>query len=497
MRYSLFVYIDQMIDSIKEGAMYIGKSNNISMCTNLAIECSEALEAIEKKLIENNGKIKDERVLKQLSLCKEQINRIYHLLQNNNDYHGCALIFEDTVSKLKDMYRKGIDIIYHIVFFAELGQKWDSMSSVYNAFKKRKDCEVKVVLTPIFRAVQSDEKVKKDVIYEDYLTPMGISHIPYFQYDISKELPDMAFISNPYESVTISKFWPENIAKFTRLVYLPYYTDMIINSESSQVHCDFPVAKYAWKIIAQSDKVKDIHKKLAPKRGENVLVTGLPKWDDIYSLNIDPPELDPSWKIKLKGRKVFLWNSHYNIGSDKSALLEFGKSIIDFFSKRKDIALVWRPHPMTETIFKLYLPQYKAFWEDLKDTVSKSDNMLLDVNPSYQMAFQYSDALISDWSSLLAQYMMTKKPILWLRKEKANEDYLSNSRFLVRVDCLEQAISSEEIYEFINRIIKGIDMNRDSRLLVLQEDLPNFDGNIGERVCSLLLKELNEEFTLN
>ena len=40
MRYSLFVYIDQMIDSIKEGAMYIGKSNNISMCTNLAIECS-------------------------------------------------------------------------------------------------------------------------------------------------------------------------------------------------------------------------------------------------------------------------------------------------------------------------------------------------------------------------------------------------------------------------------------------------------------------------
>ena len=65
---------------------------------------------------------------------------------------------------------------------------------------------------------------------------MGISHIPYFQYDISKELPDMAFISNPYESVTISKFWPENIAKFTRLVYLPYYTDMIINFESSQVH---------------------------------------------------------------------------------------------------------------------------------------------------------------------------------------------------------------------------------------------------------------------
>ena len=73
------------------------------------------------------------------------------------------------------------------------------------------------------------------------------------------------------------------------------------------------------------------------------------------------------------------------------------------------------------------------------------------------MAFQYSDALISDWSSLLAQYMMTKKkPILWLRKEKAPEDYLSNSRFLVRVDCLEQAISSEEIYEFINRIIKGL-----------------------------------------
>lgn len=77
-----------------------------------------------------------------------------------------------------------------------------------------------------------------------------------------------------------------------------------------------------------------------------------------------------------------------------------------------------------------------------------------------------------------------------------SEDYLSNSRFLVHVDCLEQATSSPHINEFVNRIAKGIDLNRDSRLKVLQEDLPNVDGEIGERVCNLLLEEFKKDFGL-
>ena len=43
-------------------------------------------------------------------------------------------------------------------------------------------------------------------------------------YDIKKDLPDLVFTSQPYESVTPEQFWAENIAPYTRLVYLPYYT---------------------------------------------------------------------------------------------------------------------------------------------------------------------------------------------------------------------------------------------------------------------------------
>lgn len=136
MRYSLFVYIDQMIDSIKESAVYIAESNNIPLCTNLALDCNEALDVIENKLIDNNESVIDKNVLRQLSLCKKQIDEIYYLLQNKMDFHDSALVFEGSVSKLKDLYRNGIQIIYHVVFFAELGQKWDSMNSVYNAFKR-------------------------------------------------------------------------------------------------------------------------------------------------------------------------------------------------------------------------------------------------------------------------------------------------------------------------------------------------------------------------
>jgi len=327
---------------------------------------------------------------------------------------------------------------------------------------------------------------------------LGIVHIPFQNYDISKDKPDMVFISNPYESVTTEQFWPETIAKYSKLVYLPYYTGMIISDESIQVHCCMPVAKCAWRIIAQSQKVKEMHKKYAPKHGENVIVTGLPKWDDIINLMQETVTVHMSWEKKLKGKKVFLWNSHFSVGTGDSTLLDYGKAILELFSNRDDIALIWRPHPMTETIFKLYYPQYASLWRDMKDTVEISNNMIFDTNFSYNMAFQCSDALISDFSSIIVQYMLVEKPILWLKKPLASQggSDLNTSEYLIRFDCSELAATIDEIFGFVERVVQGIDLKKEERLKIMHEDLPCADGHVGERVCDLLLDELRKEDNL-
>ncbi|WP_339251371.1 CDP-glycerol glycerophosphotransferase family protein [Sporosarcina sp. FSL W8-0480] len=482
-----------MLATLLEAANYIHKEkNNDEVIYNqLLLNSKEFLHGIKKVISENQKDTANHKVFNQIKICEKKVVEL--LIQNKVDrIHELTGELREDIKDLIVIFEKEISVTYHIVFFAELGQKWDAMQSVYEAFNKRIDCEVSVVLTPIFRSIENEEgKIETDVIYEDYLTPLGIKNIPYEDYDLSKEQPDMAFISNPYESVTLPQFWPENIAKYTKLVYLPYYTEMIINDVTIQANCKLPVAKCAWRIISQSEKAKSMHEKYSVMKGKNVLVTGLPKWDGMFDSVIPSNESNEEWKRKLIGKKVFLWNSHYNINSQTSTFLEYGRHIINLFSTKEDIALIWRPHPMMGTIFKLYLPEYASYWEECKGTVENSRNMILDTNISYDMAFEYSDALISDYSSIIAQYLFTQKPILVLQK---GNGAVADSEEVVQTICLEQAYSHLDIERFIKNIKNDIDPNLSQRVRIIDEDLPYADGKIGERICNLLLSEFQNSF---
>ncbi|MDW0116945.1 CDP-glycerol glycerophosphotransferase family protein [Sporosarcina thermotolerans] len=487
MRYALHKYIQEMLVTLLEAADYIHneKNNDEVIYNQLLLNSKEFLQGIKKVISENHKDTNNQKIFGQIKLCEKKVVEL--LIQNKED--RILELTTDLREDIKDLtviFEKEISAIYHIVFFAELGQKWDSMQSVYEAFSQRSDCEVSVVLTPIFRTVETNGKIETDFIYEDYLTSLGINFIPYNKYDITKHLPDLVLISNPYESVTLPQFWPENIAKYTKLVYLPYYTTLISDDASIQVNCQFPVTKYAWRIIAQSEKVKELHKEFSPKKGSNVLVTGLPKWDEGF---LSTTHRNIEWDSKLKGKKVFLWNTHYNITSNNGTLLEYGTSLIEHFFDRDDISLIWRPHPMTDTIFKLYQPQYLNKWEYMKEIINKSSNIVLDNNASSYMSFNYSDALISDYSSLLAQYLLTEKPIIWVKKNK--EEIVSDeTQYIFPINHLEQATSLREIQDFIDRVKSGVDTTKNKRLQIIQEEMSGADGRIGERVSELLMKNL-------
>ena len=397
----------------------------------------------------------------------------------------------ECMKEVDQFFKTDIKIEYKVVFFAELGEKWDAMESVYKAFERRHDCKVDVVLTPIFRNVNIAGEMKTNVIYEDYLTDLGISFIHYKDYNINDEQPDMAFISNPYESVTTPDFWPENIAKATRLVFLPYYTEMVINSETITRNCRMPMAENSWKIIAQSDVIKELHEEYSLLKGRNVVVTGLPKWDSAKHYRSDTLNAEniiyDEWAYKLEGKVVFLWNSHYNIHSSTSTLLQYGEHIINLIEGNEDVAMIWRPHPMTETIIKLYMQEYQGKWESMLERVKESSNIVLDENKIVDFAFNYSNALISDYSSIIPQYIFTQKPILFLTKDDAD---LDDDNKIVHYDLLPKAKEKSQINEFIESICNGRDDFKKERYTMLKNDFPNNGEDIGEKICDLLIKDL-------
>lgn len=491
MRYSQYKTINELSESLNEALIYISKTKNYALLE----DCLMAMTAISETLLNEPG-----RGAEKAKIILADMYNILEVLDNpEEDIPKLAEISSNLANECKANLKYKL----RILFVAELGSKWDSMGSVYKAFLERDDCDIDVVLEPIFRATQlPNGETKAEIIYDDWLTPLGINHIPYKQYDMETIQPDITFISQPYESVTIPMFWPENIAKYSKLVYLPYYTahQMVPGSTPFVSFMTMPVQYYSWRIVAQSGAMKEAYAKFASNKGENVIVTGLPKWDHVISLKDSHPVCPVEWEVKLKGKKVFLLNTHFVSDFTKVFALNTDNalaSVLSVLKDRDDFAVIWRPHPMTETVAKIYNPRSYECFEKCKEIFRASSNLIVDETETYDMAFAFSDCLITWKSSLLSQYLLSGKEILlYVPQGKSNctNEELFETNELFDYSVFEYVRNRSEFIEYINDYdnVENRKGNKINELISKYFYFP--DGKAGLRVCETIVSDFERCF---
>lgn len=486
MRYSVYKFLRGVSASILEGVTYV-KEKPASI--NILADCTEGLVSIKDALIMNQ-----ENNLEEIDFAWGKINEIADCIENNKEYSNKLDELLELVKKVDEYCKTKIKYKFRIVFFAELGSKWDSMDSVYWAYKNREDCDVAVVLAPIYRAIKlPNGEVRSDVIYRDYLTDMGIKHILFKDYDIKKDMPDIVFTSQPYESVTPEQFWAENIVPYTRLVYLPYFTSGAVEmDEQKYEQCQMPIHKLAWRVVCQSEKAKEIYSKYFIDGGKKLVSMGLPKWDYVVNMQDRNVEMPKEWN-KLKGKKVILRNFHYNISNLKSFIEALYKMIemVD----GKDIAFLIRFHPMMETMFKVYYTEFMDEWQKVKEDIDRSKNVVIDRNEGYDAALKFSDIFLTFRTSLIFQYLLTKKPVVImfgndLENVKKNDD---KEDVFIKTTKFYPTKNIETGYELCKKILLEGDSEYKERMELINEYLPNSDGKIGERIASELINEILKE----
>jgi len=475
MRVSQYKIVNELCGSVLEAYRIIESTKNLALLG----DCIDALTIIAES-------IEEENCPKMESTISDMVELLPDNAANGNNMPRLVLLAE----KLQKLAKKELKYRIRVLFVAELSSKWDSMESVYEAFKQRDDIDVDVVLEPIFRATKMpDDSVKSEIIYEDWLTPLGIENIPYTSYSIEKVQPDITFISQPYESVTVPMFWPENIAKYSRLVYLPYcmLKKLTFGSSFESFFCS-PVEKYAWKIIAQSPKMKEYYKQYGSRKGENVIDCGLPKWDYALNINQSNTACPETWKKKIDGKIVFLYNTHFSRSIPSIKEME-ENNIFKFVSERDDVALIWRPHPMTETIKKVYSPEEYDNYLELKQFVENSKNIVLDTNITYRESFAWSDVLIDSNSSLQTQYILMKKPVVVMTN--TNDKEILDRVYAAKKDGLYDYYTFN-VYNGENNEHKAILDNITNKLDIDWDEFfslyyPNINDNIGIQVTERII----------
>ena len=442
--------------------------NNISQCLRW-------IDDEKRNLLKNQTDLWPVPVSEQTYY--DYLVQIENLIKSN----GIVGEFLELLKELQVKTRRKI----HVLFLTQETFCWASLESVYWAAKNNEDFEVSLVYTPFYHA----NFVEQDDHYDKYYS-MGVPVLRHYEYDLSKDSPDIAFMVKPYGN-TPEQYQIKCLEKvISRIVYIPY--GMEITVDLAKYGFQYYLHYKAWRHCAYGEIVKEYAKIYGYRGGKNVAVWGHPKADHYRNLDNNRNNIPEQWKRFINGRRVILWTPHHLIeleGTGTGTWLIWGKQILEIAFNNPDIAFIIRPHPLMEGALINSGAMSKSSFDRMLQRIKQSVNIIWDDSHSYHEAFDAADAIITDGTTFSIEFLYTKKPIL-LTPRNMKGFYL-----------YERMLSSyyigrtlQDIKNFIKMISEGEDPLKEKRIQLYKDTfyVPK-NCSVGENIMLNIKNDLTQE----
>ena len=234
----------------------------------------------------------------------------------------------------------------------------------------------------------------------------------------------------------------------------------------------------AW--CVSSDYIKQRYVELYKLPPSKIHVTGYPSLDILYNhLRNKSLRKEFDNKYKING-KILFYTPTWDCG-----LWGWGNQYAQFeklcmFCRNNNLTLLLRLHPLAKINkgkLKRIVQKYNVLWLDM-DKESDTTKLLA-----------VSDILITDWSSTCVDFLLTKRPIIYLEVKK---DFFTKSRGEAEVPpelrAGEIALDTDGFYKAITKVLRD-----GNRFIADQEkSLRIIHGNIDGKASERVFKVINE-----
>lgn len=382
------------------------------------------------------------------------------------------------------------------LFVVQTGSSWQSLASIYRQFQADPTWDAVVVAVPFIHChFTTDEE--RNAVFE-FLRNEGIAYIRWDKFVLSVGCADIAFFYIPYDE-TLPAGWRLNdfLRCVPRIIYVPYALVIVGGTENTQSQFNLPLQQRAWLVVAHSARNRNLYARHCLTGCAHVEVTGHPKMDALRRVSAF---IDPGISSFASGRKVVCWNPHFDyrpnetaFGSGLSTFLRWKDFMFAEFSRRLELALVIRPHPLFFSSLNT-----RGFWreaeaQEFEARIRGSANVVIDRRPSYLPVFASSVAMISDASSLLLEFAVTGKPLLYLLNPHGPE--LDDHGEFVR-DHLYTATQESEIRTFLDMVTQGEDPRSGARQDAIGEFVHQPAEGADLAVKRVIERRLEQELTV-
>lgn len=300
---------------------------------------------------------------------------------------------------LKEMYKKP-NKKFSIAFMPYKEDMFDCMDTIYEEASKDPECAPVVIPIPYYN-MKNGIPTELVLEFDEYEFKNNFTKKLNSKYDVivfHYPYDGQNLITRPLIYTNVMKFFCSN------LVYIPYFVPYSHPISKSLI--DLSGVRNADLIIVDSEETKQDYLDVVEE--DKIKVWGSPKYD-----HIDKNYPYPKWwkKIIKDNRVILLNNTIVAFCKAPQASLNALNDIFDQYEDKGGVSLIWRPHPLFETLINNCSESFRTQYNDLLDRAYSSNNIIVDKSKDMWGAINLSDEMISEPSSLVTLYKKTNKPI--------------------------------------------------------------------------------------
>lgn len=365
-----------------------------------------------------------------------------------------------------------------VVFLCQYTQVWNKLKSVYEKMVTDDRFDVKILAVPE-NINNIDEKIY-DYFFKLYGDNVINSYINGEWLDLKAMDADYVFYQRPYDQYLPKQYRSDIVSGYSRVCHVVYGYQVATTTEYSCMNKRFFRNVYMY--FAENKIYYDMNiNRFKKSHKEGVRKT----------FNVGYPALEDFMKNKTekenKDNFNVLWTPRWTEDKENggSNFINFKDKVLEL-TEEEDISLTFRPHPMT---FEHFISVGRITKEEVDKYIKiyeESDKLVYDRGSEYAKTFWESDMLLTDVSTIIVEYFLTGKPIVYC-------DTGSNPNKLLEemLKVFYVVRTWEEAKCKVLELSKGIDPLKEERHKKIRELMGDDFEHISERFLDEIYKDYN------
>lgn len=361
-----------------------------------------------------------------------------------------------------------------IAFVVYMPEVWNSLKMVHDIASQDDQIETLIVAQPWISVLGKKQKpCRNDAFeffrkqYDDVVNAYEETEDTWF--DLKAFEPTYVFYTRPYTEEYYPDYRPEVVRTYARVCWIPYgYT--VLGKELFESIYSMEFLRFTTNIFVDSQSAENwVRTNYGDVLKSNLICLGYPRFD--LCVNLEKEE---------SKKKTILWTPRWTSetkGVMKSNFLNYYKQMFDFAEKNPDYEIIFRPHPLMFANYIEHGIMTKEEVDKLQDTCKRLGNIQFDKEKDYLVSISKADLIVTDFSTLLAEYFASGKRILYCDR---GDLFVEDGK---KMDShFEHAESWEEIEQCIFHMEQVAPVSQEDIFDVLSANV----GHVGQDIVDYL-----------